>query len=303
MSVTQARPALRPAAPSITARISVVALAIGIVGAILAGPAAAAETPVGDDAIAAQRAALAAATDGAGFGPQSPRDLGNPTGRNERVFETAPAHTEMNLCNIHFHDAAEHRGGNFTTFVGNGDGAGNGTGFRYDGALTEAELAPIDTPIGAGPHGDLTPGDTLEVHFVHSTAQVGPGPTLGACLNEAIANPQLRVETQVIVLVSDPTAADFVDLAATQVIDGVHQAPNIPTATGTPIAYAGSTTGPSYNQIGSPFQVSWSVRPQVLKVDIQSVGAWLSDNPFDETAAHGVRNLVVNPELLSPFDN
>ena len=29
-------------------------------------------------------------------------------------------------------------------------------------------------------HGGLVPGDTIEVHFVHSTAQVTPGSTLEA---------------------------------------------------------------------------------------------------------------------------
>lgn len=79
---------------------------------------------VGDDVIAAQRAALAASTDGAGFGPQSPRDIDATEGTNDRLFNTAPDYTEMNLCNIHFHEGAEHKGGEFTTYIGNGDGAG-----------------------------------------------------------------------------------------------------------------------------------------------------------------------------------
>ena len=79
----------------------------------------------------------------------------------------------------------------------------------------------------------------------------------------------------------------------------LHQAINIPDNTGTPIQYDGSTTGPSYNEVGSPLQVSWSVRPKVAKVSISSVEAWLKDNVFDEDHAHGVRNLVTNPDLLS----
>lgn len=63
--------------------------------------------------------------------------------------------------------------------------------------------------------------------------------------------------------------------------------------------YAGSTTGPSYNEKGSPLQASWSVRPDVMKVSIKSVAKWLEGNAFDEDHAHGVRNLVVNPALLS----
>jgi len=65
------------------------------------------------------------------------------------------------------------------------------------------------------------------------------------------------------------------------------------------VQYTGSTTGPGYNEKGSPFQVSWSVRPQVAKVDIKTVGNWFADNIFDENKAHGVRNLVTNPALLS----
>ena len=254
---------------------------------------------VGDEIIAAQRAALAESTDGKGFGPQAPRDLGTLVGENKRTFNDAPAYTQMNLCNIHFHDGAEHKGGEFTTYRGNGNGKGFGTGFAYDGALTEAELTPLDAAIGKGDYGHLNSGATIEVHFVHTTAEITPGPTLGACLSEAIMNPQLRVETQVMVLVNDPEAMDFVELAAVEQVDGYWQAPNLPNDTGTPIAYDGSTTGPSYNEAGSPLQVSWSVRPDVIKVDINSVAAWYEDNIFDEDHAHGVRNLVTNPALIS----
>jgi len=131
---------------------------------------------------------------------------------------------------------------------------------------------------------------------------IKPGPTLGSCLSDNLINPQLRVETQVMVLVNDASAQSFFELAAVEQIDGYWQAPNRPTDTGTPIAYDGSTTGPSYNEAGSPIQVSWSVPPEVIKVDINSVAAWYADNIFDEDHAHGVRNLVLNPALLSPFN-
>ncbi len=257
---------------------------------------------VPDAVIAGQRAMLAKNTIGAGFGPQSPRDIDSAGGRNARVFEDAPARTRMNLCNIHFHENSEHKGGEFTAYAGNGDGHGYGAGFKYDGELSAAELAHYDNAVGAGDHGDLRPGDTIEVHYVHSTAQVGPGPTLGSCLSEAISNPQLRVEAQVFVLVNDDTAADFVELTHHEFVDGLHQATNIPADTGAPVLYSGSTTGPAYNEKGSPFQVTWSVRPQVKKVSISSVDAWLRDNAFDEHRAHGVRNLVTNPDLLSPIE-
>ena len=83
--------------------------------------------------------------------------------------------------------------------------------------------------------------------------------------------------------------------------NGYHQALNIPVNTGTPVRYAGSTTGPAYNEKGSPLQVSWSVRPKVVKVSAQSVGKWCQGNMFKEDHAHGVRNLVTDPALLSPI--
>jgi hypothetical protein len=101
------------------------------------------------------------------------------------------------------------------------------------------------------------------------------------------------------VLVNDSNALDFIALTEFGMKAGYQQALHIPNNTGTAIQYAGSTTGPSYNEKASPFQVTWSVRPQVAKVNISSVGKWLEKNAFDEDHAHGVRNLVINPALLS----
>jgi hypothetical protein len=251
--------------------------------------------------VSQQRALLSSATQSKGFGPQSPRDLGSLQGNNKRSFGIAAPFHEMNLCNIHFHESAEHKGGEFTRYAGDGDGEGYGTGFKYSGTLSKQELSPVSLPIGKTRHGDLVPGDTIEIHFVFSSAQVSPGRTLGACLNESINNPNLRVETVVAVLVNDPSAISFRKLANISISNGRYQASNIPDNLGSPIVYAGSTTGPSYNEKGSPFQVTWSVRPKVLKVDILSLDAWLKNNIFGENHAHGVRNLIINPELLSPI--
>lgn len=269
----------------------------------LFGSSTAADKVAPDSLIAEQRAALAAATDGVGFGPQAPRDIDAAAGSNGRLFQPAPAFTDMNLCNIHMHESAEHKGINFSKYAGNGDGKGYGTGFLYSGELSAAETAPLAEEVGIGEHGGLQAGDTIEVHYVHTTAKVEPGPTLGACLSEAIMNPQLRVETQVYVLVNDDSALDFMKLTEVGQVNGLYQAMNIPSDTGDAVQYAGSTTGPSYNEKGSPLQVSWSVRPEVAKVNIKTVGTWFSDNIFDEDHAHGVRNLVTNPDLLSPIAN
>ena len=245
---------------------------------------------------------LAQNTSGKGFGPQSPRDLDSNAGNNSRAFSAAPASTRMNLCNIHFHQNAEHKGGEFSKYAGHGDGQFYQTGYLYSGQLSPSELKPVDAQICPGKHGGLAAGDTIEAHYVYSSAQVKPGPTLGACLNDAIKNPQLRVEMQVYVLVNDKAAQDFGQLARHELQNGVYQALNIPANTGVPVQYAGSTTGPAYNEVGSPLQVTWSVRPKVTKVNIESVGAWCKGNAFEEDHAHGVRNLVIDPGLLSTIE-
>ncbi|MAX32026.1 MAG: hypothetical protein CME72_03030 [Halomonadaceae bacterium] len=268
---------------------------------VSAKDAPASHPDVADRVIEQQREMLKESTEGAGFGPQSPRDIDSSAGSNPVVFSAAPASVDMNLCNIHFHKNAEHKGGEFTEYAGNGDGHGYHSGYRYAGDFSESELRPVSEAVCPSEHGNLVPGDTIEVHYVYSTAQVEPGPTLGACMNAADKNPQLRVETQVYALVNDAAARDFGELAAHGIQDGLHQALNIPADTGEPVQYAGSTTGPAYNEIGSPFQVTWSVRPEVAKVNIHSVGQWCKGNVFEEDHAHGVRNLVVNPDLLSPL--
>ncbi|MBP9714737.1 MAG: hypothetical protein KBD60_13805, partial [Sterolibacterium sp.] len=98
--------------------------------AAMLGSAAFAETDshsVADEVIAEQNSALLAAIEGKGFGPQSPRDIGVKDGNNLRAFGEAPAASEMTLCDIHLHENAEHKGGDFTTFAGNGNGEGIGT--------------------------------------------------------------------------------------------------------------------------------------------------------------------------------
>lgn len=257
--------------------------------------------PVTDEKVTEQRMGLAKSTTGQGFGPQSPRNIDSTAGNNKRFFGSAPASSHMNLCNIHFHKNAEHAGGEFAKYAGNGDGKGYNSGYVYSHELSAAEAKPLANEVCSGKHGGLQSGDTLEIHYVHSSALVKPGPTLGACLSDSIKNPQLRVEAQVYVLVNDSSALDFAKLTALGEKNGVQQATNIPTNTGRPTVYEGSTTGPSYNEKGSPFQVTWSVRPKVAKVNIATVGEWCKSNTFDEDHAHGVRNLVTNVDLLSPI--
>lgn len=226
------------------------------------------------------------------FGPQTPRDIDSATGTNPVDFVFAPAAENMHLCNIHFHENAEHKSRDFSIYAGDGHG-GYDSGYMctMSQSLSEQELEPTDAPVCAGEHGDLQPGDTIEVHWVHTTCDVPAGPTLGACVSDACANPQLRVETQVFTLVNDANALDFTELKL---------AKDLPSNTGKPVQFTGSTTGPKYSeQVCSPYQVTWSVRPKCAKLDINSLAKWCGNNVFYEDHAHGVRKLVTNPKLLS----
>ncbi|MDH5544819.1 MAG: delta-class carbonic anhydrase [Gammaproteobacteria bacterium] len=237
-----------------------------------------------------------------GFGPQTPRDIDIRAGLNPAVFPVAPPREKLNLCNIHFHESAEHRAAAFSIYAGDGhDGYGSGYQCGISKQLSKEELRSPLQAICNGAHGDLQPGDTIEVHWVHTSCDVKPGPTLGACVTDTCSNPSLRVETQVFTLVNDHKALDFLDLTYGGFKRrGLHQAKNIPSNTGRPVEFLGSTTGPKYSeQSCSPYQVTWSVRPECAKLDINSVGEWCKGNVFKEDHAHGVRELVTNPKLLS----
>jgi hypothetical protein len=234
-------------------------------------------------------------------GPQTPRDISNHTGKNTITFPWAPAYAEMNLCNIHSHTNAEHRGPDFNVYVG--DSKHGGYACNATSSLTAEQLQ--DPYNGNGPYKNVKPGDTIEVHWVYSSCDVKPGKGLGACLTEDCTNPKLRVEAQVFLLVNDEYALDFNDYVyANTVRNGLHQAKSIPTDTGKPVVFRGSTTGPAYTQeICSPAQVTWSVRPQCAKLNIASLHQWAkAGNVFAETSSHGVRQLVTKPELLAPIE-
>ncbi|WP_417690688.1 delta-class carbonic anhydrase [Roseibium sp.] len=236
-----------------------------------------------------------------GFGPQTPRDISDTTGSNPINFSRAPEPTQLNLCNIHTHTNAEHKGPGFTIFAGDGDHGG----YQCNDSkrLTDAELVEPDHAAMAY-HG-VKPGDTIEVHWVYTSCQVTPGKGLGSCLTKACTNPELRVESQVFLVANNKSALNFMDYTYRgQLVAGLHQPKALPAGTGEPVVFAGSTTGTSFTQeICSPFQVTWSVRPQCAKLDINSLNEWAkSGNVFQKDHSHGVRQLVTAPELLAPIN-
>ncbi len=233
-----------------------------------------------------------------GFGPQTPRDISNTEGLNNVMFELAPEVGNLNLCNIHTHTNAEHKGPGFSVHVGDDKNGGFACNDRSD--LTKAMLKQPRKDKGA--FAGVNPGDTIEVHWVYSSCDVEPGPGLGACLSDACANPQLRVEAQTFLVVNDPDALDFMDYAYAGNQDASRPQPKtLPNGTGTPVLFRGSTTGPSYTQSTcSPLQVTWNVRPQCARLDINALNRWAkSNNVFEETGSHGVRQLVTELPLLS----
>jgi len=230
-------------------------------------------------------------------GPQTPRDISSKTGLNLADFAIAPPASDMNLCNIHTHTNAEHKGPGFSVFVNDTDAGGYAC--NETGSLTAAELAPAP-----GAYKGVKPGDTIEVHWVHTSCAATPGEGLGACVPEGCTDPLLRVEAQTFLVVNDANAADFTNYGYGGTVNGKHQARAIPISTGAPVQFRGSTTGPSYDQSTcSPAEVTWNVRPSCMKVDINSLHRWAeAGNPFNETKSHGVRQLVTAPELLSPIE-
>ena len=232
-----------------------------------------------------------------GYGPQTPRDIDNRAGENKSIISMAPNYTEMNLCNIHFHVNAEHKAKDFSIYAGDGvNGLGGGYQCNDSASLTKAELKAPQTIFC----NDVKPGDTIEVHWVYTSCDVKPGKSLGSCLSDGCANPNLRVEAQVFTVVNDSSALNFMDFVYDDnMVNGYHQAKALPTNTGKPVEFAGSTTGPKYTeQKCSPLLVSWSVRPKCAKVDINSLSEWCKNNVFEENHAHGVRKLVTNTTLL-----
>jgi hypothetical protein len=215
-------------------------------------------------------------------------------------FDLAPPPEELNLCNIHTHTNAEHRGPGFDRFVGDGEHGGYACS-RTDPLTAAQRTDPFD---GKGAFKGVHPGDTIEVHWVYSSCDVSPGEGLGACLSEECTDPQLRVEAQAFLVINDPEAADFSDFTYAGAQGELHQPKVLPTGTGEPVVFRGSTTGSSYSASKcSPLRVTWSVRPNCTELDISSLHAWAeAGNVFNETKSHGVRPLVTEPALLSPID-
>ena len=111
-----------------------------------------------------------------GSGPQTPRDISQKFGTNTSSFNLAPSYRDMNLCNIHTHTFAEHKGPGLSISTNNGQT----DGYRCNdtAGLSQEELT--DPTHGSGAYQGVAPGDTIEVHWVYSSCAVQPGQGLGS---------------------------------------------------------------------------------------------------------------------------
>lgn len=73
-----------------------------------------------------------------GFGPQTPRDITFRGGKNMASFPLADDVKNLNLCNVHTHTNAEHKGPGFSVFVNDTDNGGYAC--NETDSLTDAEL-------------------------------------------------------------------------------------------------------------------------------------------------------------------
>ena len=224
-------------------------------------------------------------------GPQAPRDITKHMGSNAMSFAKAPPADKMNLCDIHFHRFAEHRASGFMKLAGEG---------KHRGYICNGKTPKPSQGHATGGQGceGIQNGDTVEVHWVFTTCDVKPGPTLGSCFSATCKDPQLRVETRVFYLTDDTSAGDFGKFA-----DYSSGGVSLPAAKGAH-EFLGSTTGDGYNDgTCSPFKVTWNVSSVCTPLQLGSINNWCGKdkNAFKEDHAHGVRKLVTSAELLSPI--
>jgi hypothetical protein len=233
-------------------------------------------------------------------GPQSPRSILDGSGNQAANLAKAPPFEALNLCNVHFHRGAEHRGHGFLDpadpaenrdFVCNEDPEIEATKERYRPTRgKEVECS------------ELSPNDTIEIHWVFTSCPVNTERTsLNACLCDG---QQLRVESQVFLLSDKDTAVKMSELAEF----GKNNTGSSPVPAPVQsilknrdsVEYLGSTTGPHFtNEVCSPFLVTWNVRKNCEKLSVKELKNWCEDNEFKAEAAHGARGLVTDRTRLS----
>jgi len=240
--------------------------------------------------------------------PQSPRDVS--TGYSGTLKAKAAAYdgtvSALTHVNTHYHLGAEHKSS------GQYDKLHTTTGRKLLSGETEYGFY-CDDAVGTLSTAQKTEynwqycketevGKTYEVHYVYSSG----GKKIGDGLGGAFAvqnNPTVVVRGQVFHIVND----DDYDLPSGNLMDGMVQ--TFPAAGSSTtnlilsdvIAYAGSTTGRSYNNDDScsPYQINWQVDQNCHLISAKSFDAMCKKmkEEYDmsaDTHPHQSRDLVSN---------
>lgn len=262
-------------------------------------------------------------------GPQSPKDLTTDRISDGNRFSAAPVMhrkqmNDMELVNVHFHLGAEHKSDAYnsnavsdsgTTFTAGGHDVRAGwwaTGTAADFHSTRASATPVGSPCE-----DLYVGDTIEVHWVHSSAgkqAAGSDDPEGTHLTDGLGNaangrnllnPMLHVEGTVYSIVSDDTAETVFDPGKNEpeknktLLDY-----HMPKAGENDyVRYVGSSTGQSFtgnfaakDQLCSPYVINWGVDLRLHKVKnttmVELCQALKKNNIVTDLKPHGSRVLL-----------
>lgn len=147
-----------------------------------------------------------------------------------------------------------------------------------------AEIPEVEPAAGDPVCQSVEVGDEVEFHWVYTNCELPETPVQG--LDNCVCDREdmvLRGYARAYVVGAD-------GVAPSQPESGL-------------VSYAGSTTGPSYDdETCSPARVNWEVAPNVEVVGKDELGAWCQDNPWiGEDHPHGSRELVTDPASLSPM--
>ena len=226
--------------------------------------------------------APSADTSAAVCGPQTPRDIGVAGGTNE-VPVPGDGTRPPRLCNVHFHQPAEHAGIAECPAVGPEAGAA---------------AAGVCEPEGTGEHRPVRVGDEIEAHWVYTSCPAPPEPRPG--LDNCVCGSQEGPDPMVLMVLARKyvVAPDGSGGAADRLIEPA----------GDLARFGGSTTGPSFSggdpddpRPCSPARVQWAVDRQCRALGLSALGEWCRTNPWDEDHAHGIREVVVREDWLSPY--
>jgi len=236
--------------------------------------------------------------------PQAPRDLSTgATGLREPKAHvmTMEQSNQLYVTNVHFHLGAEHKSDFYN--IPNASDA-------YDQGRSEDKIRPgfmCDTSSFTSDQlkeytfqhcEDVEVGRTYEVHYVSSSAGTKDGGLkdgLGvAAAGRGLANPMIVVKAMVYLVVDDEAFYQD-DLLSNFDTDGA-------------LMYAGSTTGPSYNnEVCSPYTITWHVSPKCTTVSASAFDKlcqdMVSNGEVKDVAPHASRLLVAEEWASTTVSN